>query len=443
MKPPVPSDITAPAYICPGDMNVPLSVLAGGYNTTGHFWQLVNDGTITGGQGTNAITADFFATVYSGYTIWCWAENACGLSKDTSTKWVRYSLSTPQITAGPTKVCQGQTGVVYSSPGVAGAQSYNWTVTPGITIASGQGTLSLTVDFDGAFTSGQVCLTATNPCFTTPQRCVTVTFDFPATPGNITGDAFGACNTTLPYSVNPVAGAVSYDWTLPSGATLNAGAGTNSVTIDFAGAIAGNVCVAAVNTCTTGNYRCKYVRSIPDKPASITPSTGVFCANQTGITFTASAVSGATNYLWTVPPGATIVSGQGTTVITVDLGTSSGNVGVRAENACGKSGTRTFAVNITCRPALSATDAGTNGFLLEAMPNPAADVVTVAIEAENEGRYEIVLADLAGKEVLRQVHAMDAGRSEVLFDLRGLTAGAYILTAREGENTGRIRLMKQ
>lgn len=57
------------------------------------------------------------------------------------------------------------------------------------------------------------------------------------------------------------------------------------------------------------------------------------CGNQNGVVYTIAAVAGATNYVWTVPVGATIVSGQGTTSISVNYTAgSSGTVSVYASN---------------------------------------------------------------------------------------------------------------
>ena len=47
------------------------------------------------------------------------------------------------------------------------------------------------------------------------------------------------------------------------------------------------------------------------------------------------SVSGSSNYTWTVPPGASIINGQGTDSITVQFGTANGNVCVKAVNTCG------------------------------------------------------------------------------------------------------------
>jgi uncharacterized protein (TIGR02145 family) len=84
-------------------------------------------------------------------------------------------------------------------------------------------------------------------------------------------------------------------------------------------------------------------------PGAITGNTTV-AENATGETYSITAVTGATGYNWTVPTGATITAGQGTTGITVDFGTTDGNVCVTANNACGTSNSSCEAITIasTC-----------------------------------------------------------------------------------------------
>lgn len=61
------------------------------------------------------------------------------------------------------------------------------------------------------------------------------------------------------------------------------------------------------------------------------------CGNPSNVVYSVSPVTGATSYTWTAPPGAGIVSGQGTTSVTISFGagSSSGNISVFASNgAC-------------------------------------------------------------------------------------------------------------
>lgn len=80
---------------------------------------------------------------------------------------------------------------------------------------------------------------------------------------------------------------------------------------------------------------------------SITGQT-LICGTPSAVPYSISAVSGATSYTWTAPPGATIASGQGTTNITINYlaGSSSGNVAVFASNGTCNTAPSTLAVNV-------------------------------------------------------------------------------------------------
>jgi len=85
-----------------------------------------------------------------------------------------------------------------------------------------------------------------------------------------------------------------------------------------------------------------------------TPGTITGMATQvpgsTGQTYSINAVPIATSYNWTVPTGWTIVSGQGSTAITVTVGTvgQAGNISVSAINTCGTSAASSLAVSVAC-----------------------------------------------------------------------------------------------
>ena len=105
------------------------------------------------------------------------------------------------------------------------------------------------------------------------------------------------------------------------------------------------------------------VNNKPARPAYITGLTSGLC-NRTGVTYCTPAVSGATSYQWSVPTGATIVSGQGTTCITVNFSGSLGSnnvcgyaaICVRASNSCGLSQAR--CVNLSVAPSGTASISG-------------------------------------------------------------------------------------
>jgi len=79
------------------------------------------------------------------------------------------------------------------------------------------------------------------------------------------------------------------------------------------------------------------------------------CANSTEIAYSIQPVNEATYYTWTVPSGASITSGQGTTSIVVTFGTSSGNVTVTPSNECGSGGSSSLMVTVVQLPTASLT----------------------------------------------------------------------------------------
>jgi hypothetical protein len=95
----------------------------------------------------------------------------------------------------------------------------------------------------------------------------------------------------------------------------------------------------------------------PATPGSITGSVTA-CASSAGNVYSIATVANATSYNWTVPAGATITAGTGTTSITVTFGSTSGNITVSATNSCGTSGTSTLAVTLATIPAAPAVPSG-------------------------------------------------------------------------------------
>ena len=161
------------------------------------------------------------------------------------------------------------------------------------------------------------------------------------------------------YSIASVSGATTYAWLAPSGASIVSGQGTTSITVSFGcGATSGNVSVTPSNPGGSGGSSSLAVTvTNVDAAGSITGASAI-CTGQTVVAYSISSVGGATTYTWTVPSGASITAGQGTTSITVSWGSTGGNVTVTPANANGCLGsaavlpvTINAAANITADPS--------------------------------------------------------------------------------------------
>ncbi|MEO1413255.1 MAG: PKD-like domain-containing protein, partial [Bacteroidota bacterium] len=234
-------------------------------------------------------------------------------------------------------VCSDQTGITYCVDPVASADGYVWTFPPGVTITSDPTQDCVTVDWNGA-PAGDVCVTATNACGSSPAVCQPVTVNSaPPAPTDLGGPLTPCANETgLTYNISAVAGATTYTWTV-TGGTITAGQGTTSITVDW-GTAAGTVCVTADNSCGSSAPACLNIdpNSPPAAPLAINDP-GAVCAGDNNVAYSIAAVPNASSYNWTVPAGATF-TGNGTTSIIVDWGSSvGGDICVNAENVCGVS----------------------------------------------------------------------------------------------------------
>ncbi|HEU4719079.1 MAG TPA: glycine-rich protein, partial [Bacteroidia bacterium] len=95
-----------------------------------------------------------------------------------------------------------------------------------------------------------------------------------------------------------------------------------------------------------------YIGTAPAVPSSITGPASV-CTGSS-VSYSISAVAGASGYTWAVPSGSTITAGQGTTSITMTAGSVSGDVTVTADNSCGSSAAATYAITINALPVITA-----------------------------------------------------------------------------------------
>ncbi|WP_282038907.1 PKD domain-containing protein [Saccharicrinis aurantiacus] len=171
-------DITG---VCQGLQNVDYSVDPVQY-ATNYVWTPPVGVTILSGNGTTNILTNIERDFTGGY-MQVYAENACGASI-VSEKWITANLLPDAILvapSGPTNLCEGEKGLVYSITPVANATAYEWDLPAGL-LLNGDGTgTSILVDLDPNVPStvGDIKVRPLNSCSTTepwsPVLTVTVT----------------------------------------------------------------------------------------------------------------------------------------------------------------------------------------------------------------------------------------------------------------------------
>ncbi|HNY08061.1 MAG TPA: T9SS type A sorting domain-containing protein, partial [Bacteroidales bacterium] len=168
---------------------------------------------------------------------------------------------------GTSTVCQGQQGVIYFVETITGATGYVWTLPAGATIATGENTNSITVNYSNTAISGDITVYGTNTCgngTVSPAFAVTINSG-PSAAGMISGlTTVYQRQNRIAYSVPLIENATGYVWTLPTGATIESGDNTNSIIASFsASSISGNISVYGTNSCGNGTSSSQAITVVP------------------------------------------------------------------------------------------------------------------------------------------------------------------------------------
>ena len=333
------------------------------------------------------------------------------------------SVPAPTI-SGLTTVCAGTTGVIYTTE--ADMSGYVWTVSEGGTISAGAATNSITVTWNtvGPQTVSVNCSNA-NGCTAVSVKDVAVNL-LTGNAGSISGTAivcFGSQDVV--YSVAPISGAATYEWTLPTGASIVSGAGTRSITADFtSNASPGNISVYGSNPCGNGNPS-SFAVTFTAQPgaAGIITGSHTFIPGSNGLVYSVDPIVNATAYHWTVPEGATITSGANTNSITVNFGTTAaaGNITVYGSNACGDG-----AVS-------NAFDVIIPEMHFDIYPVPSDGLFTAAVSSSLETTFTLRIFSYTGHKIL-EINGLKTtnGVLERVIDLRPIPSGIYYVEFLNG-----------
>lgn len=341
------ASISGPATLCAGAGCVNNYSLTGVTGATTYAWKVPgSSSTICSGAGTTAMKAD----IVSSGTLMAIATNSCSSDTVTYAVTVNPAPTTSAITGSTSPSC-GATGQTYSVTNTSGS-SYSWTVPTGATIASGAGTNSITVNF--GTTNGDITVVETSSAGCAgPTQKLTVLMTGCNLAANFKADSSSVCSghsitfTDLSSGTSP---STTYAWSFGSGASPQTSTSTGPITVTYATpgtyVVSLTISEGTVDSIKTDTV---VIKSVPSSAGAITGTTSV-CSGATQ-SYSISAVTGASSYVWSVPTGATM-SGSGTNV-SVTFGSTSGPVTVTPENSCGAGTAGSTSVTVNPMPVTS------------------------------------------------------------------------------------------
>ncbi len=364
------------------------------------------------------------------------------------------------------------------------ASSYEWELPSGVNVVSGNPLTDriITVNFSGigqGVTSYYIGVKAKNgigysttinsaliPSTASTAKLLKVTTSLPAVVASVAGQIAGLCGgSTYTYTITAPALTNSYVITAPVGSLVTSASNTSSPTNTLATTdLTFTVTYPAgfvVNTTTTVPNKSLVITSVNGVGSSATTKTVTLATAMAAITavtggttystcnqtFSVAAVPGAVSYTWTVPAGASIVSGQTTNSVVVNYGSLTGSqtIKVMATNGCGLSST-VKSVTLTS----GACPAGKEEFTTVAnditlYPNPTREEFNVQLNASTAGTMEMTLFNINGAIIGSRTIELIEGNNSINENVSSLAAGVYFvkLTNTSSNETVIKKLVKE
>jgi trimeric autotransporter adhesin len=345
---PVPA-ITGASSVCAGTTGVAYYTQTG---MTNYTWSVSSGGIITSGAGTASILVSWITAGTQTISVNFTNTNGCTATGPTVKTVTVNALPVPTIN-GPSSICEGTTGVNYSTE--TGMTGYTWSISAGGTITAGSGTGMITVTWNTAgVQTVSVNYTNTNGCTATSPTVKNVNVN-PVYIPTITG-VDTLCLTTQTYVYTTETGMNNYTWVVSSGGTVVSGGTSSSHTITIRWTSAGTKYIT-VNY--SNSYGCRAATStvalilVYALPVPAITGNNHVCAGTTGLVYTTQP--GMSYYYWSVSSGGTITAGGTTTSNTVTVtwntaGSQSVSVNYTNYYGCTANAPVSFPVTVSALP---------------------------------------------------------------------------------------------
>ncbi|WP_277482276.1 PKD-like domain-containing protein [Catalinimonas alkaloidigena] len=352
--------------LCQGNNTTQYNVTA--TNVVSYLWELT---PATAGSISNTGEVSWNSSFSGAATVKVTAKG-CGADKSESVNvTVTPAVGDPDPISGDEEVCQGISSSTYSTL-ASDAISYEWTLlNAGSSSISGSST-SAVVSWDPSFVGTAMIIVRAEGCngFSAPDTLSVEVIQSPQLDNPASDYEENICSgETASFTPSVTLGGSSFKWTTTvsgsiSGVTTSGDQLVGSSISDVltnSGTITGTVTyhITPYKDSCEGETKDFTVTVNPGKPddAGIIsgPTPAAICEKESGIDFSVAAITNAKDYIWTLPAGASITSGDKTNTITVDFGTvAAGNhvVEVYGENGCGIGASSSFNIEVKPNPDL-------------------------------------------------------------------------------------------
>lgn len=413
--------------ICVDNTSLSGNAVAGGETGT---WVLISgSGTITSANNpTTTVTGlGMGANVFE----WSIDNGVCAPSSDQVT--ITQDAAATTAAAGPDQNVCGGTGTLAGNVPSSGTGA--WSIVSGSVTLSDNS--SATSSFSG-LGSGQTATlrwTITNGCGSNfddvviSENC-TLDADF-------TANKTQSCtNSTIVFSdaTTGATGSATYSWNFGANATPATanGIGPHSVTYSTTGFK--DVALTVTDGSSNVETKASYIEIITKPAAPVISGNNFVVCNASGEAYSVPNNVGSI-YNWGMPGGATLVSGQGSSSISVNFGTTSGSISVvEASNGC-ISDAALYFINVCATPVEDKLANST----VNIYPNPFTNEVNIEISSINDFEYNLIVLDLNG----RIVHNASYISSSTTVVGADLPAGIYFARVITGEEVKTVKLVKQ
>lgn len=406
-------------------------------NATSYLWIITpaNAASISQNNGTSVVVN----STNTNFTLTVTPQNSCGNGNPNS---ISVSVSTGgfcmnevMFAANNTNICENNqvTFTNYTNPNLVAGLNPVWNFGPGASPSTANGNGPYTVTYS---TSGLKTVSLSYQDFFGTTFFSEIKTNYVNVSGSIqTPPIFGnssvACSSSAEiYSVSSTPGS-SYTWSVTSPAIIVNGQGTSSVVANWNGS-SGVISVIETNSggCQGNTQNFNTNINNPVNTGSITGPVIVSCTSNNETYSVVNTIG--SSYVWSVPNGASIISGQGTNTIQVNFNNNFGVVSVFETNAEGCVGIQVI-INVHCNLSLNSFDE--TAYRL--FPNPSTDIFIIDVNGTSE-EVELMMYDLKGELISKHYFS-----NNVEINIEHLAKGVYMGVLKMPNQQFTVKIVKQ